>query len=71
MYLVTGMQAGAPGDDRVFAAEGRDTVDKARQLAENWAMNGYDKVEVWLRTHSVCVKPQAIWQEHAKGLSGV
>lgn len=48
-----------------------DTLAEARKNAEICALDGrYSKVTVWLHTHTVEVRPQAFWQEHAKGLSG-
>jgi hypothetical protein len=64
MYLITA------NNGELHTSEGRDSLDKARELAENWAKLGYTNVEVWLRIHSVEIQPQAVWTNHAKALSG-
>lgn len=69
-YLVTGNE---DDFDAVGSREPREypTLADARKYAEYIALNGVREVRVWLLTHSVEIKPQAIWNEHAKGLSGV
>ena len=46
------------------------TLPEARKYAESLAFQGYKEVRVWLLTHSVAVQPQAVWTDHAKGITG-
>lgn len=46
------------------------TLPDARKGAEDAVLKGGLNVRVWLLTHSVTIQPQAVWKEHAKGLSG-
>lgn len=62
-YLVTS------GDSAETEREYQTLAD-ARKYAESLALRGVREVRVWLLTHSVTVQPQAVWKEHAKGLSG-
>ena len=68
-YLVTGNE---DDFDAIGAKEPREyqSLQDARKYAEYIALNGVRNVRVWLLTHSVEIQPQAVWKEHAKGLSG-
>lgn len=68
-YLVTG---NATDFDALGSNDPREypTLADARKYAEHMALNGVREVRIWLLTHSVDIQPQAVWKEHAKGLSG-
>lgn len=65
-YMVTYTEVG----DTTPACVPYDTLAQARECAANAALEGRRDVRVWLLTHSVEIQPQAVWKEHAKGLSG-
>lgn len=67
-YLVTGNE---DDFDAVGVKEPREyqTLADARKYAEYIALNGVREVRIFVLTHSVEVQPQAVWKEHARGLS--
>ena len=68
-YLVTGNESDLKALNTQEPREYQTLAD-ARKYAEHIALNGVREVRIFVLTHSVEVQPQAIWKEHAKGLSG-
>jgi hypothetical protein len=65
MYLVTYKQQG----DSTFTSIPHKDLTAARTCAEEAASHGRGEVAVWVLTHTVEVVPQAVWKEHARGIT--
>ena len=65
MYLVTYAEEG----DTTLTSVPHTDLGAARSCAENAARHGRKDVCVWVLTHSVSIEPQAVWKEHARGIT--